>query len=174
MVSSLQMIASRNVDPLQSVVVSVTKFHAGQASNIIPDTATFGGTVRTLKPEIRDQAETRIREIAEGLATAHGATATVSYARNYPVTVNHAAETAHAQAAALAVAGEGRVNGETDPMMGGEDFSYMLNARPGAFIFLGNGDSAGLHNPNYDFNDEIIPHGISYWVRLAESRLSAS
>ena len=172
MVSNLQLIASRNVDPLQSVVVSVTKFHAGQASNIIPDTATFGGTVRTLKPEVRDQAETRIREITSGLAAAHGATVSVNYARNYPVTVNHPAETGHALEAALAVAGEGKVDGDTDPMMGGEDFSYMLNARPGAFIFLGNGDTAGLHNPNYDFNDEIIPHGISYWVKLAESRLN--
>jgi amidohydrolase len=174
MVSNLQLIASRNTDPLQSVVVSVTKFHAGQASNIIPDVATFGGTVRTLKPEVRDLAETRIREIVSGLAAAHGASANVSYARNYPVTINHTAETGHAMEAALSVAGEGRVNGDTDPMMGGEDFSYMLNARPGAFIFLGNGDTAGLHNPNYDFNDEIIPHGISYWVKLAESRLPAA
>lgn len=174
MVSNLQLIASRNTDPLQSVVVSVTKFHAGQASNIIPDVATFGGTVRTLKPEVRDLAETRIKEIVSGLAAAHGASANVSYARNYPVTVNHPAETGHAMEAALSVAGEGRVNGETDPMMGGEDFSYMLNARPGAFIFLGNGDTAGLHNPNYDFNDEIIPHGISYWVKLAESRLAVA
>lgn len=172
MVSNLQLVAARNVDPLQSVVVSVTKFHAGQASNIIPDTATFGGTVRTLKPEVRDLAESRIREIAAGLAAAHGAAVEVRYARNYPVTVNHPAETGYAVEAALAVAGEGRVNAETDPMMGGEDFSYMLNARPGAFIFLGNGDTAGLHNPNYDFNDDVIPHGISYWVTLAESRLA--
>ncbi len=173
MVSNLQMIAARNADPLQSVVVSVTKFHAGFASNIIPDTATFGGTVRTLKPEMRDQAETRIREICQGLAAAHGAQANVSYMRNYPVTVNHADETGHAIDAATAIAGPQHVDGNTDPMMGGEDFSYMLNARPGAFIFLGNGDTAGLHNPGYDFNDDIIPHGISYWVKLAETRLAA-
>ena len=173
MVSSMQLIASRNVDPLQSVVVSVTRFNAGFASNIIPDTATFGGTVRTLKPEIRDLAEKRIREIAGGLALAHGAEVTVSYARNYPVTVNHAVETGHAADAARVIAGDDKVETDTDPMMGGEDFSYMLNARPGAFIFLGNGDSANLHNPNYDFNDEIIPHGISYWVKLAEMRLAS-
>lgn len=172
MVSSLQLIASRNTDPLQSIVVSVTKFNAGFASNIIPDTATFGGTVRTLKPEMRDLAEKRLREITAGLAAAHGAEADVRYVRNYPVTVNHATETNHAIDAAAAIAGEEKVDGETDPMMGGEDFSYMLNARPGAFIFLGNGDSANLHNPNYDFNDEIIPLGISYWVRLVENRLT--
>lgn len=172
MVSSLQMIASRNADPLQSIVVSVTKFNAGFASNIIPDTATFGGTVRTLKPEMRDLAEKRLREIAAGLAAAHEAKAEVRYVRNYPVTVNHPLETGHAIDAAMAIAGKDKVDPDTDPMMGGEDFSYMLNARPGAFIFLGNGDSANLHNPNYDFNDEIIPLGISYWVKLAESRLS--
>lgn len=172
MVASLQMIASRNTDPLQSIVVSVTKFHAGFASNIIPDTATFGGTVRTLKPEMRDLAEKRLREIAAGLAAAHLAEAEVRYVRNYPVTVNHNEETGHAIEAAVAIAGAEKVDPETDPMMGGEDFSYMLNARPGAFIFLGNGDSANLHNPNYDFNDEIIPHGISYWVKLVENRLS--
>ena len=173
-ISSLQLIASRNVDPLQSIVVSVTKFNAGYASNIIPDAATFGGTVRTLKPELRDMAERRMREIAGGLAAAHGAEVKVSYNRNYPVTVNHADETGHAIDAARAIAGASQVETETDPMMGGEDFSYMLNARPGAFIFLGNGDTAGLHNPNYDFNDEIIPHGISYWVKLAESRLGTA
>lgn len=173
MVSNLQLIASRNTDPLESLVVSVTRFNAGFASNIIPDTATFGGTVRTLKGEIRDHAERRIRDIVSGLAAAHGAEAEVRYMRNYPVTVNHPAETGHAADAAIAVAGLDKVDPETDPMMGGEDFSYMLNARPGAFIFLGNGESANLHNPNYDFNDEIIPFGISYWVKLAESRLAA-
>ncbi len=172
-VNNLQQIASRNVNPLHSVVVSVTKFHAGNAHNIIPNEAMLGGTVRTLSPEIRDLAQQRLGEIANGLAQAHGAEAVVSYVRNYPVTLNHAAETDHAIAAATAVAGADNVDPDTDPMMGGEDFSYMLNARPGAFIFMGNGDSAGLHNPAYDFNDEAIAHGISYWVRLAESRLTA-
>lgn len=173
-VANLQLIASRTANPLSSVVVSVTKFNAGFASNIIPDTATFGGTVRTLTPEMRDLAEARIRQIAAGLAAAHGAEASVSYARNYPVTVNHPAETGHALDAAIAIAGADKVDPDTEPMMGGEDFSYMLNARPGAFIFLGNGDTATLHNPNYDFNDEVIPHGISYWVKLAENRLQAA
>ena len=146
-VANLQLIASRTANPLSSVVVSVTKFNAGFASNIIPDTATFGGTVRTLTPEMRDLAEARIRQIAAGLAAAHGAEASVSYARNYPVTVNHPAETGHALDAAIAIVGEDKVDPDTKPMMGGEDFSYMLNARPGAFIFIGNGDTARLHNP---------------------------
>ncbi|OQP85254.1 amidohydrolase [Rhizobium rhizosphaerae] len=170
-VGALQTIASRTADPLSSVVVSVTKFNAGFAHNIIPEQAVLAGTVRSLKDETRDMAEARIRALAEGIATAHGATARVRYERNYPVTVNHAEETQHALDAARAIAGPAQVAGTIEPMMGGEDFSYMLNARPGAFIFIGNGESAGLHNPAYDFNDEVIPHGISYWVRLAESRL---
>ncbi|EJC81543.1 amidohydrolase [Rhizobium leguminosarum bv. trifolii WSM2297] len=170
-VANLQMIASRTADPLSSVVVSVTKFNAGFAHNVIPNDATFAGTVRTLDPEVRTLAETRFRQIVEGLVAAHGAEAEISFHRNYPVTVNHPDETEHAVATAAAIAGEANVNAEIDPMMGGEDFSYMLNARPGAFIFIGNGDSAGLHNPAYDFNDEAITHGISYWVRLAEQRL---
>ena len=172
-VNALQTIASRTVDPLASVVVSVTKFNAGFAHNVIPEQAMLAGTVRTLMPEVRDLAETRIRQIAESLASAYGAKARVSYSRNYPVTVNHREETVHALNAAASIAGESQVSGELDPMMGGEDFSYMLLARPGAFIFIGNGDTAGLHNPGYDFNDEAIPHGISYWVKLAETRLAA-
>jgi metal-dependent amidase/aminoacylase/carboxypeptidase family protein len=154
-------------------VVSVTKFNAGFAHNIIPEQASLAGTVRTLMPDMRDIAEKRIQQIAENLCAAYGAKATVRYARNYPVTVNHAAETAHALEAARVIAGDSKVSDGLDPMMGGEDFSYMLLARPGAFVFMGNGDTAGLHNPAYDFNDEAIPHGISYWVKLAETRLAA-
>ncbi|PZM09513.1 M20 aminoacylase family protein [Rhizobium tubonense] len=172
-VSNLQLIASRTVDPLRSVVVSVTKFNAGFAHNVIPDEAALAGTVRTLDPEVRDLAEQRLRQIVNGIAATHGAEADIHYHRNYPVTFNHATETDHAAAAARDIAGAANVNAEIDPMMGGEDFSYMLNARPGAFIFVGNGDTAGLHNAAYDFNDEVIAHGISYWVRLAEQRLDA-
>jgi hippurate hydrolase len=172
-VNALQTIASRTVDPLASVVVSVTKFNAGFAHNIIPEQAVLAGTVRTLMPEVRDLAEARIKQISESLASAYCAKVTISYGRNYPVTVNHRDETGHALAAASDIAGEGKVSADLDPMMGGEDFSYMLLARPGAFIFIGNGDTAGLHNPAYDFNDEAIPHGISYWVKLAEMRLAA-
>ncbi|MGO4567742.1 M20 aminoacylase family protein [Rhizobium sp. 2YAF20] len=171
-VANLQLIASRTVDPLRSVVVSVTKFNAGFAHNVIPDEAKLAGTVRTLDPEVRDLTEQRLRQIVNGIAATHGAEAEIHYHRNYPVTFNHAAETDHAVAAARMIAGDANVNAEVDPMMGGEDFSYMLNARPGAFIFVGNGQTAGLHNAAYDFNDEVIAHGISYWVRLAEQRLA--
>lgn len=172
-VSNLQLIASRSANPLKSVVVSVTKFNAGNAHNVIPNDASFGGTVRTLDPEMRDLAEQRFKQIVTGIATSHGAEVEIEFHRNYPVTFNHADETDHAIAVAEEIAGAGNVIPNIDPMMGGEDFSYMLLARPGAFIFVGNGDSAGLHNPAYDFNDEAIAHGISYWVRLAEQRLNA-
>jgi len=172
LVQAMQTIVSRSVDPLDSVVVSVTKFHAGEAHNIIPQTAFLGGTVRTLTPEMRDLAEKRIREIAAGIGATYGARIEVEYDRNYPVTVNHVANTIFAGDVASEIVGGDRVDREVAPMMGGEDFSYMLEKRPGAFIFIGNGDTAGLHNPAYDFNDEALPIGASYWVRLIETSLS--
>ncbi|MEZ2222936.1 M20 aminoacylase family protein [Rhizobium sp. RCC_161_2] len=172
-VTNLQLIASRSADPLKSVVVTVTKFNAGNAYNVIPDNAGFAGTVRTLDPAIRDLAERRFKQIVAGIAASHDAEVDIQFHRNYPVTFNHADETEHALAAARDIAGVANVTPDVDPMMGGEDFSYMLNARPGAFIFIGNGDTAGLHNAAYDFTDEAIAHGVSYWVRLAEQRLGA-
>ena len=172
-VSNLQLIASRSANPLKSVVVSVTTFNAGNAHNVIPSEASFTGTVRTLDPDMRDLAEQRFRQIVSGIAASHGAEVDIDFQRNYPVTFNHADETDHAIAIAEEIAGANNVIPDIDPMMGGEDFSYMLLSRPGAFIFVGNGDTAGLHNPAYDFNDEAIAHGISYWVRLAEQRLNA-
>lgn len=171
-VTGLQTIASRNLDPVQSLVISVTKFHAGDAYNVIPETAEIAGTVRTLKAEVAKQAEQRIRELVEGIAVAHGATANVQYDVNYPVTYNHVDETDFAIDIARDIAGDAQVEGSVNPVMGGEDFSYMLEARPGSFIFIGNGDTANLHHPKYDFNDEIIPHGVSYWVKLAETALA--
>lgn len=172
-VTALQTIAARMADPLQAIVVSVTKINGGHSHNIIPDSVTLEGTVRTLKKEMNALAEERLRAIAEGVAQAHGARATVRYQANYPVTVNDAAEAEFAAGIAREVAGPSQVTVDAAPLMGGEDFSYMLEARPGAFIFVGNGDSAFLHNPAYDFNDEAIPYGISYWVRLAEIALAA-
>ncbi|MBL0374906.1 amidohydrolase [Rhizobium sp. KVB221] len=172
-ITSLQSIASRVTDPFDSTVVSVTKMKGGNAHNVIPDEATIGGTIRTLTPELRTQTQERLRQIAEGIASAHGAEARVQIHSGYPVTVNHATQTAAALDVASEIAGLANVDGEVRPTMGGEDFSYMLNARPGNFIFIGNGDTAGLHNPGYDFNDEIIPFGVSYWVRLAETRLAS-
>ncbi|HEV7435358.1 MAG TPA: M20 aminoacylase family protein [Pseudorhizobium sp.] len=171
-VGSLQAIAARNADPLQSVVVSVTRFEAGTTHNIIPDTAMLVGTVRSLSEEVRDLAEMRIRQIVEGLALAHGATVEIHYERNCPVTVNHDRETENAIRAATEVVGSSNLDPDVDPSMAGEDFAYMLKCRPGAFIFIGNGDSAPLHNPGYDFSDEALAYGISYWVRLTEQRLS--
>ncbi|TPK96602.1 amidohydrolase [Mesorhizobium sp. B2-4-12] len=173
LVGALQTIASRSTDPVEAVVVSVTKFHAGDAYNIIPESAEIAGTVRTLRKEVARKSEERIRAICEGLATAFGARIEVDYDANYPVTFNHAEETVFASDVAADVAGDAHVHRGIQPVMGGEDFSYMLEARPGAFIFIGNGDTAGLHNPAYDFNDEAIPHGMSYWVKLAETALAA-
>ena len=172
-VMALQTIASRTIDPIDSVVVSVTKFHAGDAYNVIPQSAEIAGTIRTLRNEVGEMARKRMREICEGIAAANGATVDVDIMVNYPVTFNDPDETDFAISIAQNVAGEPNVQTDVNPVMGGEDFSYMLEARPGAFIFAGNGDTANLHNPAYDFNDELIPHGISYWVRLTEAALAA-
>ena len=171
--SALQQIVSRNVDPIDNAVVSITLFHAGTTDNVIPQTALLRGTARSLKPEVRDLLERRIGEIATGVAALHGARAKVGYHRDYPVVVNHARETEVAAGVARDVVGVGKVDPATPPVMGGEDFSFMLQKRPGAFIFMGNGDSAGLHNPSYDFNDKAIPFGSSYWVRLVETTMPA-
>lgn len=172
LVTALQTIASRNTDPLRAVVVSITRFNAGSTHNVIPDEAFLTGTVRTLDENIRDTTEARIRQIAAGICAAHGAQVEVQYERTCPVTVNHEANATLAINVAADIVGPDCVNGNVDPSMAGEDFSYMLNARPGAFVFIGNGPSAGLHNPSYDFNDDIIAAGISWWVRLSESRLA--
>ncbi|TKT75321.1 M20 aminoacylase family protein [Aquamicrobium sp. LC103] len=172
MVMSLQTIASRTIDPIDSVVVSITKFHAGDAYNVIPSQAEIAGTIRTLRTEVGEKARQRMREICEGIAAAHGASVEVDIDVNYPVTFNNPDEAVFAGDIAKSVAGEPQVHTSIQPVMGGEDFSYMLEARPGAFIFIGNGDSANLHNPAYDFNDEVIPHGISYWVKLTETALA--
>ncbi|MCF1482448.1 MULTISPECIES: M20 aminoacylase family protein [Rhizobium/Agrobacterium group] len=170
---ALQSIVSRGVDPLESLVISVTTTHGGDAYNVIPMDVTLTGTVRTLLPQIRDFAEKRVQEVASATAMAHGAIAEVHYHRGYPVTFNHAEETEFAASVAAKISGENRVKTDMAPKMGAEDFSYMLESRPGAFIFLGVGDTANLHHPAYDFNDEAIPYGISYWVELAETGLAA-
>ena len=169
LVTALQAIAARNTDPLGSIVVSVTKFQAGTAYNVIPETALIAGTVRTLDEDVRKLAEERLHAVARSVCEAHGAEAHVAWKRGYPVTVNHETETGIAAEAAEAITGAGTVPTDIKAMMGGEDFSYMLNARPGAMILIGNGDSAGLHHPEYDFNDQIIPAGISFWAKLAET-----
>jgi amidohydrolase len=172
MIQAIQTIASRTIDPVESIVVSVTKFHAGDAYNVIPQEAQFAGTIRTLSTPVGEKSRERLVQICEGIAAAHGASVHVDLDVNYPVTFNDPQETVFAGGIAATIAGEANVDTNVPPVMGGEDFSYMLEARPGAFIFIGNGDTASLHNPAYDFNDEVIPHGISYWVKLAETALS--
>ena len=172
-VTALQSIVSRNVDPLESGVVSICMFHAGDTQNVIPATAKLTGTARSLQPHIRDLLEKRIVEVTKATAAMFGAEADVVYKRDYPVTRNHEREAQFAASVAAAVAGPDNVNTAAPPVMGGEDFSFMLEARPGAFIFMGNGDSAGLHHPAYNFNDDAIPYGVSYWVRLVETAMPA-
>ena len=172
-VQALQSIVARNVDPLLNAVISVTTFNAGDTFNVIPQRARLTGTARSLDPLVRDLLERRMGEVARNVAAAFGATAKFHYERNYPVTVNHAEQTAKAVEVAREVAGEGNVDANHAPVMGGEDFSYMLEARPGAFIFVGNGDTAGLHHPAYDFNNAAIAYGSSYWARLVERLMPA-
>ncbi len=171
--TGLQTITSRSLAPLDSAVVSVTQIHGGDTWNVIPDQVVLRGTTRSFKPELQDAIEAGIRRIAEGVATAMGASVKLRYERRYPATVNTAAEAETAAATAAEVVGEGNVDRDLMPTMGSEDFAFMLQAKPGAYVFIGNGkNSAGLHNAHYDFNDEILPIGASYWARLVERTLT--
>lgn len=169
-VVALQSVISRNTDPVHQAVLSVTSIESSsKAHNVIPQHVDLRGTVRTLDAEVRERVEARLHTLAEGIATAAEARAEVRYMRGYPVMENAATETVYAAEAARAVAG---ACAEAPLIMGGEDFSYMLNARPGAYILVGNGDSASVHHPEYNFNDEVIPAGCSWWAQLVEDRLS--
>ena len=175
-ISALQSIASRNISPVESVVVSICSMATSQVGvfNVIPDEVKLVGTVRSFQPEIRDLAERRLREIATRTAEAFGASAEVTYARGYPATVNSAREARFAAQVGQRLFGADNVITEHEPTMGGEDFSYMLQARPGAYVFLGQGGAQGgclLHNPHYDFNDEVIPLGAGYLAALVEEAL---
>ncbi len=176
LVTALQSIVSRNTDPLDSAVVSITMFHGGEVGNVIPDRAKLSGSVRTFKPEVRDRVIADIKRIARHTAEAFGTVAEVDYRRGYPPTVNTTMETDFACAVAAKVAGS--VIPDMPPMMGSEDFSFMLRTRPGCFMFIGNGEGqAGgcmVHNPNYDFNDAILPTGVRYWVELTRAALPAA
>ncbi len=171
LILALQTIVSRNVDPMREAVLSVTMVEAGQAFNIVPRSVKLTGTVRTLDETVRAFMEERLRAITNGIVASFGASATIHYRNGYPVTVNAPGPTAFAAGVAREIAGVDAVDANADGTMGGEDFAYMLQARPGAYIFLGNGDSTDLHTDTYDFNDEIIPVGVSYWARLVESAL---
>ncbi len=174
LMQALQSVVARNVDPMESAVLSITSLHTGGDSfNVIPQTVHMKGTIRTLKEEIRGLVEKRLRTMTDGIAAAFDATITLGFERGYPVTVNSEAETAFAADVAATVAAGGQVDRERAAVLGAEDFSYMLNARPGAFIWIGNGDTAMVHHPKYDFNDEAIPYGVSYWAKLAETAMPA-
>ena len=175
LVGALQKIVSRTVNPLGTAVISVTQIHGGESWNIIPGSAVIRGTVRTFQEVVRNGIEARMQRMAEGIAAAHGTEAELTYTRCYPATVNSVAESRIAMRVAEQVAGPGRVEINPDPSMGSEDFAYMLQARPGCYVWLGNGPSGGgcmLHSPHYDFNDEILPVGAAYWVHLVEDLLS--
>jgi hippurate hydrolase len=176
LVSALQTIASRETNPLDSIVVSVCSMETSQTGvyNVIPDCVRLAGTVRTFRADTRERAERRIGEIVAGIARAFGASAELEYERGYPATVNSAREAAFAAQVGERVFGAGNVVTDLEPTMGGEDFSYLLQARPGAYVFLGQGGAEGgclLHNPDYDFNDEVIPFGAAYLAALAEASL---
>jgi hippurate hydrolase len=177
-----QTIVSREKNPLDTAVLSITQIHAGSATNVIPDEAVMVGTVRTFTTKVLDLIEKRMQEVANGVASAFNASVDFDFQRNYPPLVNHAAETAFAVRAMQAVVGAANVDTDVEPTMGAEDFAYMLQAKAGCYVFIGNGEGdhrvAGhglgpcqLHNASYDFNDQLLPIGASYWVKLAEMSL---
>ena len=179
---SWQTIVSRNQSPLDAGVLSITQIHAGSATNVIPDDAKLIGTVRTFTIPVLDLMEQRMREVAAHTAAAFGAEVEFKFKRNYPPLINHAAETAFAVGVMQEVVGAAAVNAQVEPTMGSEDFAFMLQHKPGCYVFIGNGEGGhrdighglgpcNLHNPSYDFNDELLPIGATYWVRLAEAAL---
>ena len=171
LIQAIQTLSARTIDPLDSAVISITTIHGGDAFNVIPQTIKLSGTVRTLREEVRDHIEERLARAVQGIADAFGAKAKLDYQRNYPVTVNHERETELAALAAEAVAGAERVTRDMPATLGGEDFAFLLNEVPGAMINIGNGSSANLHHPKYDFNDDAIAWGCSYWTTLVRQRL---
>ena len=171
-VTALQSIVSRNADPIDRIVVSITSFETeSKAFNVIPQKVFLKGTVRTMSSEMRDLAEKRVNEICAGIATTFGGTASVDYQRNYPVMENHDEQTAFAADVARSVSGQ---CDDAPLVMGGEDFAFMLEERPGAYILIGNGDTAMVHHPEYNFNDEAIPAGCSWWAEIVEQRMPAA
>ena len=182
MVQAFQTVISRNKKPIDAGVVSVTMIHAGEATNVVPDSCELQGTVRTFTLEVLDLIEKRMKQIAEHVCAAHDATCEFEFVRNYPPTINSAAEAAFAREVLGSIVGADNVEAQ-EPTMGAEDFAYMLQAKPGAYCFIANGDGSHremghgggpcmLHNPSYDFNDDLIPLGATYWVRLAEAWLA--
>ena len=182
---ALQSIITRNKRPIDAAVLSITQFHAGETSNVIPESAFIGGTVRTFTLEVLDLIESRLRELSHNIASAFECQAEIKFSRNYPPLINHDAEVQFATEVMRDLVGDKNVDNRIDPTMGAEDFAFMLLQKPGCYVFLGNGDgdhrSVGhgmgpchLHNPSYDFNDALIPVGVNYWVNLAQRFLEKS
>jgi hippurate hydrolase len=177
LVTALQAISARATDPLEALVVSITRFHAGEAYNVLPETAHLSGTVRAFSVALQDQAEALITRICAGIGAAFGVEIQLEYRRGYPPTINTPAAAERCAEVAARVLGKSQVRRDLHPSMGAEDFAYFLRERPGCYVWLGNGEGTGgctLHNPHYDFNDSAIPHGIRYWVALAETLLPVS
>ncbi|MGB8839724.1 MAG: M20 aminoacylase family protein [Aliidongia sp.] len=175
-VGALQTICSRTADPIESLVVSVTEFHAGSAYNVIAEEAVLRGTIRSFEPGLRQRARETLERIATGIAQSLGGSAAVRFIPGYPATCNHAAQLDKALRVAARLVGPDRVRGDLPPVMGAEDFAYMLEAKPGAYLFIGAGPArpgGGLHQTQYDFNDDILPVGASYWAQLVETLLEA-
>ena len=172
LVNAFQTIVARNVDPMDTAVLSVTKIHSGDAYNVIPEVANLAGTVRTFKEDVKQKIAKRMREICEGVAITHNAKIDFDYRDGYPATHNNQEQADFCQSVMEDLVGEENVTTELNPSMGAEDFSYMLQQKAGAYIMVGNGDSADLHNPYYNFNDEALPVGSSYWVKLVQSALN--
>ena len=177
-VSALQTITSRNTHPVDSVVISVTQIHAGDAYNVIPDSVRMHGTVRTFQTETRDKIPSSMLRVAEGVCAAYGTTCELNYMSGYPATINSVPETEISAKAVVDLLGEDKIILNPTPSMGAEDFSYMLEARPGCYVWLGIGPGKGeagcmLHSSRYDFNDDVLPTGASYWVKLVENELPA-
>ncbi len=173
-VTALQSIVSRETDPLKSAVISTTWVRAGDTWNVIPETVMLRGCTRSLDPGVQQNLEDSMARVAEGVARAHGAEVDFEYERGYPATVNEVESLGVASRAAADVVTEDRVDIETPPVMGSEDFAFMLEKRPGAYVFLGAGPGSGVHTPTYDFNDRIIPIGARYWARIVREELPAS
>ena len=175
LVAALQTVVARNLHPCEAAVLSITQFHSGEAWNIIPDDAVLRGTIRSFKPEVQELVERAVERLCSGIASAFGAQIAATFDHRYPPTVNSLAETELCRQVAGELLGQNKVRREELPSMGAEDFAYMLREKPGCYVWLGNGPGTGgctLHNPHYDFNDDILPLGVSYWVKLVESALA--
>jgi hippurate hydrolase len=171
-INALQTITSRQANPQDAVVLSITRMHAGDSYNVIPETAHLSGTVRTFSHRAQEKVIAQLKQLAEVTCQAYGASAEVSYQKRYPATINNVVETENSVLAAMDVVGSGNIIHDNPPSMGSEDFSFLLNECKGCYVSIGNGKSASLHNPHYDFNDDILPIGASYWAKIVEMQLS--